>query len=161
MSYPYFNLVKYFINDLQIEIDQINLYKKNAIFFLFDNITKIYCIDKNYNLITQVLQFLIDKNINIKQIDYKGNTLFLYLSKIWNLSLLKMLYNSGIDINKCNKLSDSDESLNDYLLSKKPKLYLADFLGRTPVFYLFVKMNDEFNSNLLDPISSLSKLLEY
>ena len=103
MSYPYFNLVKYFINDLQIEIDQINLYKKNAIFFLFDNITKIYCIDKNYNLITQVLQFLIDKKINIKQIDYKGNTLFLYLSKIWNLSLLKMLYNSGIDINKCNK----------------------------------------------------------
>ena len=60
-----------------------------------------------------------------------------------------------------NESTDSDESLNDYLLSKNPKLYLTDFLGRTPVFYLFVKMNDEFNSNLLDPISSLSKLLEY
>ena len=60
-----------------------------------------------------------------------------------------------------NESTDSDESLNDYLLSKKPKLYLTDILGRTPIFYLFVKMNDEFNSNLLDPISSLSKLLEY
>ena len=210
MSFPYFPLVEFFTNNIKDSINQINLYKKNAIFFLFDNLSQIYQIEKNDNLAIKVLKYLIDQKINLNQIDYQGNTLFMYLIKIWNIELLKILYKSGIDINKCNKLdenpliyevrkknlskvkilieefkvdinyqnnlkrtcmhylyndeienTDTDESLNDYLLSLKPKLDIKDILGRTPLFYLFVKINNEFNATIIDPISSLTKLLEY
>lgn len=57
--------------------------------------------------------------------------------------------------------TDMDERLCDYLLTKRIKLNQPDILGRTPIHYLFVKINDEFNNNNIDPVSTLTKLLEY
>ena len=34
-------------------------------------------------------------------------------------------------------------------------------MGRTPIHYLFVKINDEYNNSDIDPVNTLTKLLEY
>ena len=57
--------------------------------------------------------------------------------------------------------TDMDESLCDYLLTKKIALNQPDILGRIPIHYLFVKINDEYNSNDIDPVTTLTKFLEY
>jgi ankyrin repeat protein len=57
--------------------------------------------------------------------------------------------------------TDMDERLCDYLLSKRVHLNTEDILGRTPIHYLFVKINDEYNSENIDPVNTLTKFLEY
>ena len=54
-----------------------------------------------------------------------------------------------------------DEKLCDYLLSKKINLNQPDILGRTPIHYLFVKINKEYDNSSIDPVNTLSKLLAY
>ena len=54
-----------------------------------------------------------------------------------------------------------DERLCDYLLTKGINLNQPDILGRTPIHYLFVKINDEYNNNNIDPVNTLTKFLEY
>ena len=157
------------------------------------------------------MNYLIEKGINIGQIDYLGNNPFLYLAKNnFNKDLLKILWRNKCDINNFNKndenslfyyirkkdvekvktliedfnadytirdskkrtimhylcndeisSTDMDETLCDYLLSKKVHLNSEDILGRTPIHYLFVKLNDEYNSKDIDPVNTLSKFLEY
>ena len=55
---------------------------------------------------------------------------------------------------------DIDERLYDYLLNKTKKINEPDILGRTPLYYLFIKINDEYNSNGIRQINTLTKLLE-
>ena len=211
MSYPSKNLLKYFIEELKIPINIYNLYKRNALYFLFDNIEKIKALEQNTKMITDTLNYLIEKGIDIGQIDYLGNNPFFYLAKNnFDISLLTILHQNRCDINKFNKsdenalfyytrkkdfekvqtliekfkvdytLSDSkkrtimhylcndeisstdmDERLCDYLLSKRFHLNTEDILGRTPIHYLFVKINDEYNSSNIDPVNTLTKFLEY
>ena len=211
MTYPYKSLLKYFVEELKIPVNMFNLYKRNSLYFLVDNINQIFNLEKNHNMVKETLNYLIEKGINIEQIDYLGNNPFLYLSKNnFNIDLLKILHNNKSNINKFNKadenslfyyirkkdyekvktlielfkvdytLSDSkkrtimhylcndeisstdmDERLCDYLLSKRVHLNTEDILGRTPIHYLFVKINDEYNSNNIDPVNTLTKFLEY
>ena len=211
MAYPSKTILKYFLEELKIPINTFNLYKRNSLFFLFDNIIKIFSLEKNYSMIIDTLNYLIDRGINIGQIDYLGNNPFLYLAKNnFNVDLLNILLQNKCDINKFNKsdenslfyyirkkdyekvkiliedfkvdytISDSkkrtimhylcndeisstdmDERLCDYLLSKRVHLNTEDILGRTPIHYLFVKMNDEYNSKDIDPVNTLTKFLEY
>ena len=211
MSYPNKNLLKYFLEELNIPINIYNLYKRNALFFLFDNINNINKIEKNDRMTIDTLNYLIEKGIDIGQIDYLGNNPFLYLAKNnFHHDLLTILHNNKCDINKFNKndenslfyyirkkdfekvqtliekfkvdytISDSkkrtimhylcndeisstdmDERLCDYLLTKRVHLNTEDILGRTPIHYLFVKINDEYNSNDIDPVNTLTKFLEY
>ena len=212
MSYPDKAILKYFIEELNVPVNLYNLYKRNSLYFLIDNISQINIIeekDKNI-LVKETFDYLINKGINIECIDYLGNNLFLYLSKnYFDTDLLNIFFKKNCDINKFNKsdenplfyymrkkdydkvkilieqfksdytLTDSkkrslihylcndeisstdmDERLCNYLLSKKINLNSEDILGRTPIFYLFVKINDEYNSRNIDPINTLTKLLE-
>ena len=211
MTYPSKILLKYFMDELNIPINIYNLYKRNALYFLFDNINKIKEIESNNKMTLDTLNYLIEKGIDINQIDYLGNNPFFYLAKNnFNIDLLNILYNNKCDINKFNKddenslfyyirkkdfekvqtlietfkvdytLSDSkkrtimhylcndeisstdmDERLCDYLLTKRVHLNTEDILGRTPIHYLFVKINDEYNSQDIDPVNTLTKFLEY
>ena len=61
MSYPSSLLLKYFIEELNLPI---NLYKKNALYFLFDNIEKIKVIEQNNKMVINTLNYLIEKGIN-------------------------------------------------------------------------------------------------
>ena len=211
MSYPNKNILKYFVEELNVSVELYNLYKRNALYFLFDKINAIFDLEKNHALTIDTLNYLIEKGINIGQIDYLGNNPFLYLAKNnFNKDLLKILWRNKCDINKFNKndenslfyyirkkdvekvktliedfnadytirdskkrtimhylcndeisSTDMDETLCDYLLSKKVHLNSEDILGRTPIHYLFVKLNDEYNSKDIDPVNTLSKFLEY
>ena len=212
MSYPDKEILKYFIETLNISVNVYNLYKRNALYFLIDSITEINSIEEsNKNaLIKETFNYLINKGINIECIDYLGNNIFLYLSKnYFDIDLLNIFLKKNCDINKFNKqdenplfyymrkkdydkvkilieqfkvdytLTDSkkrnlihylcndeisstdmDERLCNYLLSKKINLNSEDILGRTPIHYLFVKINDEYNSKNIDPINTLTKFLE-
>ena len=212
MKYPNLNILKYFINDLKLNVNELNLYKQNCLFYLIENLQTNFNIDKNYDLCENVLNFLIKKKINVHQIDCYGNNLFYLCGKnnIKNENILEILYNNKINVNLCNKKDDNllihyikqknlpavkillekfncdinfknsknrtcfhyllndlvsttdlNEDLLDYLLSKNPDLNIKDFLERSPIFYLFIKINNEYDSNLSDPISILQKLLEY
>ena len=191
MSYPKKEILEYFIEIIKVPINIYNLYKRNSLYFLIDSIAQIYEIDKNYSLIKDSFNYLINKGIEIECIDYLGNNPFFYLAKNnFNIDLLNILYNNKCDINKFNKddenslfyyirkkdfekvqtlietfkvddtLSDSkkrtimhylcndeisstdmDERLCDYLLTKRVHLNTEDILGRTPIHYLFVKIN--------------------
>ena len=117
MSYPNKKILKYFIEELKIPINLYNLYKRNALYFLFDNINKIFDLEKNNNLVTETLNYLIEKGINLEQIDYLGNNPFLYLSKNnFKIDLLQILKNNNCDINKFNK---ADENSLFYYIRKK------------------------------------------
>ena len=211
MSYPSKEILKYFIEELKIPINVFNLYKRNSLYFLFDNINNIFSLEKNHLMTIDTLNYLIEKGVDIGQIDYLGNNPFLYLSKNnFNIDLLTILYRNKCDVNKFNKAeenslfyyirkkdiekvktlietfkvdytlcdskkrtimhylcndeissTDMDERLCDYLLSKRVHLNTEDILGRIPIHYLFVKINDEYNSNDIDPVNTLSKFLEY
>ena len=211
MKYPKKMMLKYFINELNIPINIYNLYKRNCLYFLFDNINQIFYIENNNNLVIDTLNYLIEEGININQIDYLGNNPFYHLAtKNFNEEILHILLNNNCDINRFNKSdfntlfyyisqknlnivkkliedfkvdytlcdskkrtimhylcndeissTDMDERLCDYLLTKRIKLNEPDILGRTPLHYLFVKINDEYNNNNIDPINTLTKLLEY
>ena len=211
MSYPYLPIIQYFLNDLKVSINEINLYRENVVFALIESLPSINSIAKNDALSIQTLTLLLDRQVNIKQIDWMGNTVFFLLSKYFNTEMMKMVSIYGSDINLCNKLDENaliyyvrkkdtnrvkilikdfgvdinyqnkkkrtcmhylyndetestntDETLCDFLLSCKPNLKIKDISGRTPIHYLFVKLNQEFQTNpLLDPISSLSKLMEF
>ena len=211
MKYPKKMMLKYFINELNIPINIYNLYKRNCLYFLFDNINQIFYIENNNNLVIDTLNYLIEEGININQIDYLGNNPFYHLAtKNFNEEILHILLNNNCDINRFNKSdfntlfyyisqknlnivkkliedfkvdyticdskkrtimhylcndeissTDMDERLCDYLLTKRIKLNEPDILGRTPLHYLFVKINDEYNNNDIDPINTLTKLLEY
>ena len=210
MQYPYETIVSYFIDELKVNVNEINLYKENAVFSLINSIPSIYSIDNNYSLPLRVLETLLMKQINIRQLDWKGNTTFLLMSKVFNVELMQLLSMNGADVNLCNKMEENaliyyvrkkdtekvkilinqfnldinyqnnkkrtcmhyllndetestnmDESLSDFLLSCHPNLKIKDILGRTPIHYLFIKINSEFTTSSIDPISSLSKLLEF
>jgi len=211
MKYPKKMMLEYFINELDIPINIYNLYKRNSLYFLFDNINQIFYIENNNNLVIDTLNYLIEEGINIDQIDYLGNNPFYHLAtKNFNEEILHILLNNNCDVNRFNKSdsntlfyyisqknlnivkkliedfkvdyticdskkrtimhylcndeissTDMDERLCDYLLTKRIKLNEPDILGRTPLHYLFVKLNDEYNSNDIDPINTLTKLLEY
>ena len=212
MTYPLKDLLEYFIKELKIPINDINITKRNSLFFLFDNIANIknvYYINKN--LVIDTLNYLIKEGIYLEQIDYLGNNPFLYLAmNNFDENILTILSENKCDINKFNnednnclflyvrkknlnivkKLienfkvdytlcdskkrtimhylcndeissTDMDERLCDYLLTKEINLNQPDILGRTPIHYLFVKINDEYNNSDIDPINTLTKLLEY
>ena len=211
MKYPSKKILEYFLKELQIPVNSCNIYQKNALYFLFDDINTINGIENNTFHVIDVLYFLMDQGINIEQVDYLGNNPFLYLAmNNFNKKILKILYANKCDINKfnendCNSLfyyirqknfdnvktlieefkvdytlydskkrnimhylcndeissTDMDERLCDYLLTKKIALNQPDILGRTPIHYLFVKINDEYNSSDIDPVTTLTKLLEY
>ena len=211
MAYPDKNILKYFIEELKLDINIFNLYKRNALYFLIDSINQIVLIENNISLIKDTFIYLINKGINIEQIDYLGNNPFLYLCKNnFNKDLLNILYENKCDINRFNNAdenslfyylrkkdyekvktlieefkvdykikdtkkrtimhylcndeipsTDMDERLCDYLLSKNVHLNSEDILGRTPIHYLFVKINDEYNSNDIDPVNTLTKFLEF
>ena len=212
MKYPSKKFLDYFIKELKIPINIYNIYKRNSLYFLFDSINQIYSIERNNDLVTNTLNYLINAGINIEQIDYLGNNPFFYLAKNnFNENLLKTLANENkCDINRFNKddnnslfyyarnknldiikrliedfkvdytlcdskkrtimhylcndeisSTDMDERLCDYLLSKRKNLNKEDILGRTPIHYLFVKINDEYNNNNIDPVNTLTKFLEY
>ena len=211
MSYPKKEILEYFIETIKVPINIYNLYKRNSLYFLIDSIAQIYEIDKNYSLIKDSFNYLINKGIEIECIDYLGNNPFLYLSKNkFEIDLLEIFHKNKCNINKFNKAdenslfyyirkkdydkvkilieqfkvdytlcdnkkrsiihylcndeissTDMDERLCDYLLSLKIHLNSEDILGRTPIHYLFVKINDEYNSTDIDPINTLTKLLEY
>ena len=211
MSYPSTLLLKYFIEELHFPINLYNIYKRNSLYFLFNNIDKIKTIEQNNKMVINTLNYLIEKGIDIGQIDYLGNNPFFYLAKNnFNIDLLNILHKNKCDINKFNKndenalfyyirkkdfekvkilidqfkvdytLSDSkkrtimhylcndeisstdmDERLCDYLLSKRFHLNTEDILGRTPIHYLFVKINEEYNCKDIDPVNTLTKFLEY
>ena len=211
MKYPSKILLEYFIKELKIPINIYNLYKRNSLYFLFDNINQIYSKEKTNKLVIETLNFLIKEGINVEQIDYLGNNPFLYLAmNNFNSDLLTILANNKCDINRFNKddqnslffyvrqknlnivktliedfkvdymlcdskkrtimhylcndeisSTDMDERLCDYLLTKRIKLNEPDISGRVPIHYLFVKINDEFNSNNIDPVNTLTKFLEY
>ena len=212
MSYPDKAILEYFIEILNISVNVHNLYKRNALYFLIDNISQINTIEENNKnkLIKETFDYLINKGINTECIDYLGNNLFLYLSKnYFDIDLLNIFLKKNCDINKFNKSdenplfyymrkkdydkvkilieqfkvdytvtdskkrslmhylcndeissTDMDERLCNYLLSKKINLNSEDILGRTPIHYLFVKINDEYNSKDIDPINTLTKFLE-
>ena len=211
MAYPYLPIMQYFLNDLKVSINDINLYRENVVFALINSLPSIAAIAKDDELSIQTLNLLLDKQVNIKQIDWMGNTIFFLLSKYFNTEMMRLVSIHGSDINLCNKLDENaliyyvrqkdtnrvkilindfgvdinyqnkkkrtcmhylysdetestntDETLCDFLLSCKPNLRLKDISGRSPIHYLFVKLNQEFQTDpLIDPISSLSKLMEY
>ena len=211
MKYPNKKLLDYFLKELKIPVNICNIYQKNALYFLFDNIDTINTIENNTFYIIDILNYLMDQGINIEQIDHLGNNPFLYLAmNNFDINILKILHTNKCDINKFNKddynslfyyirqknlenvktliedfkvdytlcdskkrtimhylcndeisSTDMDESLCDYLLTKKIALNQPDILGRIPIHYLFVKINDEYNSNDIDPVTTLTKFLEY
>ena len=211
MKYPNKKLLDYFIKELKIPINVCNIYNKNSLYFLFDNISLIDTIQNNTSYVIDILYYLMDQGINIEQIDHLGNNPFLYLAmNNFNVNVLKILSINKCDINKFNKddynslffyirqknlnivktliedfkvdytlcdskkrtimhylcndeisSTDMDERLCDYLLTKKIALNQPDVLGRIPIHYLFVKINDEYNSNDIDPVTTLTKFLEY
>ena len=211
MSYPYLPIVNYFIKELKLNINDINLYRENCLFILIKEIHSISSITGDLVLVKEIFELLLMNQININQIDWKGNTMFLELAKLhFNVDLLTLLSANGADVNKCNKLDENaliyyvrqkqtekvrillndfkvninaqnikkrtcmhylyndettstnmDDSLSDLLLSQNPNLNIHDISGRTPLHYLFIKINKDFESSQIDPISSLTKLLEY
>ena len=211
MKYPSKILLEYFIKELKIPVNTCNLYNRNSLYFLFDNLNQIKYITNNDSLSMDSLNYLIKEGINIEQIDKLGNNPFLYLSMInFNEFILKILLKNKCDINIFNKndnnclffyvrkkdlnivkkliedfkvdyticdskkrsiihylcndevsSTDMDERLCDYLLSKNIKLNQPDIYGRIPIHYLFVKIGNEYANSDIDPVTTLTKFLEY
>ena len=92
---------------MKVNVNEINLYKENAVFSLINSIPSIYSIDNNYTLPLRVLETLLMKQINIRQLDWKGNTTFLLMSKVFNVELMQLLSMNGADVNLCNKMEEN------------------------------------------------------
>ena len=133
LSKNYFNeeLLK-ILSERKCDINKFNKADENSLFYFLRK--------KDYDKI----QILIEKF----KTDYT-------LSDSKKRTIMHYLCNDEISS------TDMDERLCDYLLSKRVHLNTEDILGRTPLHYLFVKINDEYNSNNIDPINTLTKLLEY
>jgi ankyrin repeat protein len=114
------------------DINKFNKKDENALFY--------YIRKKDFEKVkTLIEQFKVDYTLS----DSKKRTVMHYL---------------------CNdeiSSTDMDERLCDYLLSKRFHLNTEDILGRTPIHYLFVKINEEYNCNDIDPVNTLTKFLEY
>ena len=126
------NLLKILANNNKCDINRFNKEDTNSLFY--------YIRQKNLNIIKILIE---DFKVDYTLCDSKKRTIMHYL---------------------CNdeiSSTDMDERLCDYLLSKRTNLNKEDILGRTPMHYLFVKINEEYNNNNIDPVNTLTKLLEY
>ena len=149
-----------------INVEQID-YKGNNPF--------LYLAVNNFNV--EILTILARNNCDINKFNKDDqNSLFFYVRQK-NLNIVKILIEDfKVNYTICDRKkrtimhylcndeissTDMDERLCDYLLSKRIKLNEPDILGRTPIHYLFVKLNDEYNTNNIDPVNTLTKLLEY
>ena len=135
----------------------------------------LYLSKKNFNI--ELLKILSENKCDINKFNIDDeNSLFFYVRKR-NLQIVRTLieefkvnYNL-LDSKKrtiihylCNdeiSTADMDEKFCDYLLTKKINLNQADILGRTPIHYLFVKLENEYNNNDIDPVITLTKILGY
>ena len=149
-----------------INLEQIDYLGNNPFLYLAMN---------NFN--ESILTILLNNKCDINKFNKDdNNSLFFYIRQK-NLNVVKRLIEyfkvdyTLTDSKKRNIMhyicndeissTDMDERLCDYILSKRLNLNQTDILGRTPLHYLFVKINDEYNNNNIDPVNTLTKLLEY
>ena len=149
-----------------INLEQIDYLGNNPFLYLAIN-----------NFDENLLTILSTNKCNINKFNNEdNNSLFFYIRKK-NLNIVKKLIeNFKVDYTLCDSKkrtimhylcndevssTDMDERLCDYLLTKRINLNQPDILGRTPMHYLFVKINDEYNNSDIDPVNTLTKLLEY
>ena len=66
MKYPSKLIFDYFIKDLKVPINEINLENRNCLFFLFENINIISYIEGNHSLSIKILNELINYGINLE-----------------------------------------------------------------------------------------------
>ena len=135
----------------------------------------LYLSKKNFNI--ELLKILSENKCDINKFNIDDeNSLFFYVRKR-NLQIVRTLIeefkvNYNLLDNKkrtiihylCNdeiSTADMDEKFCDYLLTKRINLNQADILGRTPIHYLFVKLENEYNNNDIDPVITLTKILGY
>jgi len=155
MAFPINELLKHFIEDLNLEINTSDFYGANPLFYLIKNYGTINTISPN--AFSNSVDKLLHYNVNINQYDNKGNSTFFLMSKSWNLEEMIKLYNYGANINKMNK---QGENALIYYLRKKDKykveLLLKNFnididyrddKMRTALHYLY---NDEKSSADID-----------
>ena len=68
MSYPYLPIVNYFIKELKLNINDINLYRENCLFILIKEIHSITSITGDLVLVKEIFELLLMNQININQI---------------------------------------------------------------------------------------------
>ena len=162
-----YSIAKEILNNLiekGINLEKIDTHGNNPFLYL--------CIN-NFNL--ELLKILKEKKCDINKFNNDNiNGLFYHIRQknyenVKNLiEVINMDYHL-CDNNKrnimhylCNDENiniDFDELIFDYLLSKNINLNQEDIFWRIPLHYLFVKLNNEYNIDLIDPVSILNKFL--
>lgn len=168
---------------LSTKKNEINLNNQNYLgSYLIVNIFNIYLKDeKNQKCLEKFkdfIRFLVKNGVEINVLDEFSNINPFIQSVISkNRELVEfLLYDLKADINFEDKFNrnalhyymnnddcrqDTDYSMLNILLQNNIDLNKTDYLGRSPIFYLFIKIDENGNNqtNECDPIAVLSSLI--
>jgi ankyrin repeat protein/predicted DNA-binding WGR domain protein len=155
MTFPMGHITDYMLNNLRLDVNLVDIYKKNSLMYLIDSNIPIQNIfPEAFN---KTIDQILAKNINVNQIDREGNSPFLMISKIWNAEIMEKLFNKGANVNQMNKKGENallyyirqKNKLNvDILLNKyKADINHKDERLRSAIHYIY---NDEDSTADID-----------
>lgn len=156
---------------------QVNL---NCVDYLGNSLCLIAAKSDLFNILEKIClsnDIPKEKKANINQMNFNGENPLIYYVRNKNNSKVNELFEKfDIKINhrdyydrtvmhylfNDDKSSENiDNSLIKLILTKRPDINARDFLGRTPLTYLFIKISNEYIDTFIDPIISLSTVLDY
>ena len=122
----------------------------------------------------ELLHILVRNKVNLNVVDRQNRSPLLIFAKRRDVKTCEYLLSNGVNVNiidrkgrnalhwslnQTNAQNSNNFDLEEVLIERGINLNLKDQLGKTPIFYLFSKVGNEFINEKLDPIEIFSYLL--